>query len=77
MPLFVHQGYEAGTRYIESLNTADVISLGSSEHRRKEFPDIDNRTPDFVKGFNAAIDDYLQDHAVNWQWIFSQVKNAT
>lgn len=82
MPLLVRKGYDVGTKWIETLNGADVYTfkgklesgLNVSIKAPKTYPDIENNDLDFVKGFNAAIDDYIQDHALDWHWIFNQVR---
>lgn len=82
MPLMVRKGYDAGTAYIETLNSADVYdyNFGSPSGKAvirkvKSYPAIDNNDIEFAKGFNGAIADYLQDHEVDWHWIFNQVQD--
>ena len=81
MPLMIRKGYDAGTKWIETLNAADVYdfnrevgSLKAVVKKAKAYPMIDNNDLEFTKGFNAAVDDYVQDHSLDWHWIFNQVQ---
>lgn len=83
MPLMIRKGYDTGTKWIETLNTADVYTfqgktetgLNVSIKKDKVYPDIENNDLEFTKGFNAAVDDYVQDHAIDWHWVFNQTVN--
>lgn len=79
MDFMIGRGYKTGIEFMESVTSATIISFWTSSDgtktvvkRPRIHPRIDNADPDFMKGFNAAVDDYIQDNEnINWFMVFN------
>lgn len=60
MPFLMLKGYEAGDKFMDAYEASTkVIGLDGSPIHRFEIPARDNE--DFVRGFNAAIHDRIEE----------------
>lgn len=73
MPILVQKGYDTGTAFMGLVTSAQLFSI-HGKNARADLPDISNRDPDWIRGFNAGVSDFLQDfpqdRTIDWRDIF-------